>query len=156
MLSSTQLWEPMERQLGRHFRGNCCLVSLTCFLAQCLVLMGLIAASFIACLWLHPVSLNLPTLLPLSQCFPCLLLLLYRSINTLWNPAALSSLGFRSSRDTVRDHLCTVFASFLCVCLWVLILLSVWMYFVSTCLHCGCLLPAPALCLSNLCFFGAF
>lgn len=83
------------------------MLNLTCFPAGRSVPLGLITPC------LHSLSFTpqylpppSPPSPPWSQSFSHLLPLLYRLIKTLLNPAAASSLRFRSSRDTVRDHLC--------------------------------------------------
>lgn len=98
---------------------------------------------FIACLSLRSTPTRPAS--PGARSFSHLLPLLYRLIKTLLNPAALSSLRFRSSRDTVRDQLCICIWCFspscasVCVCVCgFLIPLSVWIYLISAYLGRGC------------------
>lgn len=94
-----------------------------------------------------------------SEFFPHLLPLLYRLIKTLLDPAAASSPRFRSSGDTIRDHLCirVRHSPPSCVRLWGLDTAECLDMFFYLHILVGdtFVLLAPAMQLSSFCFFGA-
>lgn len=132
-----QGWEPMEWQLGQHFRGNW----VACWTSPAILLITLCfhSSSFTPQCPPPPTFLSR---LPRVRVF----LICYRSC-IVWLRCCWIQLPFLVSASGPLEIPSGIICVFVygvcllpvCVCLWVLIPLSVWIYFISAYLGWGCL-----------------